>query len=142
MMNEVGIGGAGFPKPDTPEVAVRQLAETGGVDLSRAVDLGRLKKPAENLHRWMLVVKFAMAEEDVNDLHQTLTDVRRQVENGEMTETEIAENPVNINYDPSAPASIDGPGCAKCGVIWYSPEGAGAGCRVTDAEYEAVHGGG
>ena len=135
-MDDVSIGGSGFPKPDTAEVATREMKETGGVNLSRAVDLSKFKTPKvedESLyqHQWILMARYSVDEDEVRVLAET---VQAKIDSDE----EATPTPITVNYSPEQLLGMDGPGCAKCGVIWFAPEvGYGNLCRVSDAEVEA-----
>ena len=125
-MTDVSIGGDGFPKPITPETEIRRIKNTGGIDLTRGIDLSAKKDPEKHGHRWVLVAHYSVDEDQMKTLAQAASHSETLDEGEDPT-------PVEVGYGPETMMGMNGPGCMKCGVIWVAPGiGYGYPCPVSD----------
>jgi len=127
------IGGAGFPHPETPEVVDRRVRSAGGVDLSRGIDLSVVRDKRLHQHRWILVGNYIVDEKGMAVLAETVlaAEARRAADPDAPIEQ------MQIPYGPDTMVGMEGPGCAKCGIVWHDKvKGYGKLCDVSDKDYD------
>lgn len=123
-----GLGGPGFPRPDIP-LGTPDLP----AGMARGVDLAKIRDKHKHQHRWILVANFTVADKFMAQCAQARDKMKTARARGE-DPTEV-EAP-GVQLDQADLISIDGPGCAKCGLHWEHEKGYGQLCEMSDDDFD------
>lgn len=106
------------------------------LDLSRGVDLAKIKKRSQNKHRWTFSAIFICPDKTVEQMAERRLQAANLIAKDRIEEAEqLTPPPLAMNEESLI--RVDGPGCIKCGSHWENPEtGMGHGCPVSDEEFQ------